>query len=89
MVCLLWPVSGLVLTGGVGHFICADCWHYNDPLPTPICNVCVMCLHAQEIPRLSFYVTAYQGMANRYKELETIHTQKLHEYKQATDVIAL
>ncbi|KAJ1311519.1 hypothetical protein OPQ81_010004 [Rhizoctonia solani] len=72
-----------------GHYICADCWHYNDPLPTPICTICVMCLQAQEIPRLSFYVTAYHGMVERFNELEKIHTQKLHEFKQATDVITM
>ncbi|KAG8763477.1 hypothetical protein FRC11_003166 [Ceratobasidium sp. 423] len=72
-----------------GHYICADCWHYPDPLPTPICSVCVIRLQAQEIPRLSFYVTAYNGMVERFKELEKIHSQKLHEFKQATDHIAM
>ncbi|KDN50261.1 hypothetical protein RSAG8_01597, partial [Rhizoctonia solani AG-8 WAC10335] len=72
-----------------GHYICADCWHYNDPLPTPICNVCVMCLQAQEIPRLSYFVTAYQGMVERFNELEKIHSQRLHEYHQANGVIAV
>ncbi|CAE6407687.1 unnamed protein product [Rhizoctonia solani] len=68
-----------------GHYICADCWHYNKPLPTPICSVCVMCLQAQEIPRLSLYVTAYNGMVERFKELEKIHSQKLHEFKLVND----
>ncbi|KAH7345070.1 hypothetical protein B0J17DRAFT_702573 [Rhizoctonia solani] len=72
-----------------GHYICADCWHYNNPLPTPICNVCVLHLQAQEIPRLSFYVTAYHDMVGRFKELERIHSQKIHEYKQANEVIAM
>ncbi|CAE6422274.1 unnamed protein product [Rhizoctonia solani] len=70
-----------------GHYICADCWHYNQPIPTPICSVCVMCLQAQEIPRLSFYVPAYNDMVERFKELEKIHAQKLHESKLANDHI--
>ncbi|CAE6536828.1 unnamed protein product [Rhizoctonia solani] len=74
---------------GCGHYICADCWHYNGPLPTPICNICVIHLQAQEIPRLSHYVPAYHGMVERFKELEKIHSQKLHEFKQATDHIAM
>ncbi|KAL5641334.1 hypothetical protein ACGC1H_001726 [Rhizoctonia solani] len=72
-----------------GHYICPDCWHYTDPLPTPLCNTCVMCLQAQEIPRLSFYLTAYHELLERYKELEKIHAQKLHECKQANEVITV
>ncbi|CAE6448160.1 unnamed protein product [Rhizoctonia solani] len=72
-----------------GHYICADCWHYNNPLPTPICNICNLHLQAQEIPRLSLYVTAYNDMVGRFKELERIHSQKIHESKQANEVIAI
>ncbi|EUC66883.1 ATG16 domain protein [Rhizoctonia solani AG-3 Rhs1AP] len=48
-----------------------------------------MCLQAQEIPRLSFYLTAYHELLERYKELEKIHALKLHECKQANEVITV
>ncbi|KAF8680260.1 hypothetical protein RHS04_04217 [Rhizoctonia solani] len=72
-----------------GHYICSDCWHYNQPLPTPACNTCIIYLQAQEIPRLSFYVTAYNDMVKRFKELEKIHSGKLHEVKLANEHITL
>ncbi|KAF8761032.1 hypothetical protein RHS01_00601 [Rhizoctonia solani] len=72
-----------------GHYICSDCWHYNQPLPTPACNTCIIYLQAQEIPRLSFYVTAYNDVVKRFKELEKIHSGKLHEVKLANEHITL
>ncbi|ELU43066.1 ATG16 domain-containing protein [Rhizoctonia solani AG-1 IA] len=71
-----------------GHYICSDCWHYNQPLPTPACNTCIIYLQAQEIPRLSFYVTAYNDVVKRFKELEKIHSGKLHEVKLKTKLAA-
>ncbi|KAB5589792.1 ATG16 domain containing protein [Ceratobasidium theobromae] len=50
---------------------------------------CVVGLQSQEIPRLSFYATAYNELLGRFRELEQIHNQRMSEYKAASDTINL
>ncbi|KAG8681473.1 hypothetical protein FRC08_015625, partial [Ceratobasidium sp. 394] len=65
-----------------GHYTCPDCWHYNEPLPAPLCTTCCLALQAGEVSRLSHYVAAFQQLLKQHNELNSTHNQLKLAYGQ-------